>query len=593
MSKDRPLHDSKVFEPAPSLSAELRGLTRGRRVLIFWQVVVSFIEGGFEAAILTLFARLALRAVDAENEAVFVPGIGERSLAFSIIVLVVLIFGRLGAGLLNTFLSSRFQFSLVRRLRNESLDAYVSSSWLGQSKLDDGTVQQLLVSVPNGVSSQISNLTNHVGNIAIMVSMLGYSMFTDAGLTSILIFVIVSSTILFRPLRALIKRTSTRVVAYQKRLASAVAQFSSIRFEAQAFGLMEASSEPLRAAVESEAYQSEHLGRLKGSVVPIFTMVTYLAVALSILIIVNTGSENLATTGPILLVVLRSLSYGTAVQQAAAGLASLGPPLDFLRTQKDDLRNNQIVWGKRSLESLESFSLEGVTFAYPGAEVSAIEGAFLKVSNGMRVGIVGPSGGGKSTVVRLTLGLLQPQEGKVLVNDVPLHDYDRASWGSQIGIVPQSAQLISGSIAANLRFFRDGISEDDLWASLKIADLHDEVSSMPEGLATVIGPGRRALSGGQQQRLAIARAFASRPTLVVMDEPTSSIDGISETTISDSIGRMPDHVTVLIVSHRPKILEGCDVLVTVEGGKITAVGEPDSLMSSSSYLRSLDWTKRS
>ena len=572
---------------APKLG--LRQLLRARWPLAVSQVGLSFLEGAVEAAILTLFARLSLRAVEIDADSIFVPGLGDRSLSFALLLLLGLIALRLSAGLLGVFLASRLQFALVRIIRNHALRAYSNSSWLPQSKLNDGEVQQLVVTVPNGISSQISGLIANYGQVSIMVAMLGYSMLTDVRLTSLLILVIVLATLTFRPLRALIKRSARRALGFQRDLSSELAQFIGIRFEVQTFGLNERASVPLHKRVDREAAQSERLGRLKGSVIPLFTTVTYLAVTFSIVILINTETGNLERTGPILLVVLRSLSYGTAIQQAASGLASLRPSLELLQSRVDQLQDERIQWGDRRLIKFESCRLQNVKFTYPSAEVAAIQEASLDISRGMRVGVVGPSGGGKSTLLRFVLGVLQPQEGKIVVNGEPLHNYDRESWSRQVGVVPQASQLLAGSIADNLRLYRDGITDEALWESLEVADLRDEVASMPQGLNTIIGPGQRALSGGQQQRLAIARAFAGRPSLVVMDEPTSSVDALSEQSISDAIGRISNEVTVVIASHRPKILEGCDLLVTVEDGRISAVGDPEVLMKSSPYLRSLPW----
>jgi ABC-type bacteriocin/lantibiotic exporter with double-glycine peptidase domain len=132
--------------------------------------------------------------------------------------------------------------------------------------------------------------------------------------------------------------------------------------------------------------------------------------------------------------------------------------------------------------------------------------------------------------------------------------------------------------------YRDGITDDDLWWALEVADLAADVRAMPQALNTQIGAGARALSGGQQQRLAIARAFATRPNLVVMDEPTSSIDAMSEAAVSDALDRLPQDVTVIIVSHRMRILRGCDRLLVVEEGIITANGPSEKVLDSSPYL---------
>ncbi len=588
VSKHSSLSANEPGQEAFSTVRELRSLAKGTGFIAFSQVLVSFLEGALEAAILTLFARLALRAVEADTTTVSVPGLGEQALSTSLALLLVLIGLRLSAGLSNVFLSNRLQFALVRELRSDALAAYSASSWMAQSKLDDGAVQQLVVTIPSGISSQLAGLINSFGHVAIMLSMLGYSMVTDARLTLLLILVIILATFAFRPLRALIKRSASRALTFQKDLSSGVAQFVGIRFEVQTFGLAEAASTPLRSAAESEAVQSERLGRLKGLVIPLFTTITYLAVTLSIVVVVNTDSGNLETTGPILLVVLRSLSYGTAIQQAASGLASLRPSLELLRNRIDELRGGQILWGSRELERFESCRLDRATFTYPSNKDAALQESSLEITRGMRVGLVGPSGSGKSTITRLVLGLLQPNGGQILVNGEPVHHYDRKSWSSRVGIVPQAAQVISGSIADNLRFFRDGITDEDLWEALEVADLRKEIAALPAGLETRVGPGHRALSGGQQQRLAIARAFAARPEFVVMDEPTSSIDAVSEGTVSDAIDTLPSEVTVIIVSHRMRILRGCDMLVVVEGGRISAVGTPEEVESKSAYVQSLD-----
>ena len=579
--------DSERIEQRFSAATELRALSRGRYTGAALQVGISFLEGVLEAAILTLFARLALRAVDTDADFVFIPGLGERSLMAGLLTLVALIAARLGSGLLNAFLSSRLQHNLVRTIRHEALNAYSGSSWLSQSNLDDGDVQQLVVNVPNGISGQLAGLLINVGHIAIMVSMLGYSMLTDAQLTASLILVIILSTFLLRPLRALIKRAAKRALVHQKALSSGVAQLTAIRFEAQAFGLTEATARPLHDVVETDADQSERLSRLKGSVVPLYTTVTYLAVSLSILVLLNTDANSLERTGPILLVVLRSLSYGTAIQQAASSLASLRPSLELFRDRVDDLRSGEVLWGTAPLERFNSFQFDGVTFAYPECKETAVRGINFEITRGMRVGIVGPSGSGKSTAIRLLLGLFQPQLGFLLVNEKPIHDYTRKSWTERIGVVPQDGHILPASIAENIRFFREGITEDDIWLALEIADLRKEIEAMPDGLRTQLGPGHRSLSGGQQQRLTIARAFAGRPDLVVMDEPTSSIDALSEAAISSAINRIPQEVTVVLVSHRPKILEGCNILLTIEDGALTGVGSPAEMFETSRYLRTL------
>ena len=282
--------------------------------------------------------------------------------------------------------------------------------------------------------------------------------------------------------------------------------------------------------------------------------------------------------------VLRSLAYGQGIQQASVAIASLLPILDFLQEQVDSFHSRRLPWGNKPLTSVDRIQFDNVSYAYDQSDGSVLRDVNLTINRGERIGIVGPSGSGKSTLVRLLLGLVPTDTGHVLVNQSPIHEHDRELWGQRIGIVPQSAQVLHGTLADNLRLYREGIGDDDLWWALEVADLDEHVRSMPNALHTEIGAGARALSGGQQQRLAIARAFATRPDLVVMDEPTSSIDAMSEAAVSDAVERLPKDVTVVIVSHRMRILRGCDRLIVLEDGQITANGPPGQVLESSRYL---------
>ena len=548
------------------------------------QSLLSLVEGLIEAAILTVFARVALTAVTAGADGVEIPLVGERSTSVTLTVLGILILIRLIIGALVAVALGHLQFQMVTAIRSQVVMSYSRGSWRSQSDLDEGGLQQLLVTLPNSASSTLSGLLTHFGHLLIMVAMLGYALFADPVLTLALIAAIVGASLAFIPLRRWIKSRSGRVLDRQRSLSTAATELSALKFEVQAFGIGERISRPLRNLIVVEGRLARRVSVVKSMVVPLYTTMTYSAVAVGLVILQGTSADGLNDVGPILLVVLRSLAYGQGIQQAAVAIASLMPILDFLRNQVESFDSHRVDWGSKSLEGIDFIRLDDVSYAYSEADGPALRDAFVTVTRGERIGIVGPSGSGKSTLVRLLLGLVVADTGNVLVNETPIHEHDREMWSQRIGVVPQAAQVVHGSLADNLRMYRDGISDDDLWWALGVADLTGEVRSMPNGLNTMIGAGARALSGGQQQRLAIARAFATRPDLVVMDEPTSSIDAMSEAAVSDAIERLPEDVTVVIVSHRMRILRGCDRLIVVEGGRITANGPPERVLESSQYL---------
>ncbi|MDA2989662.1 MAG: ABC transporter ATP-binding protein [Actinomycetota bacterium] len=559
-------------------------LLRGHRRLAAAQSLLSLAEGLIEAAILTVFARVALTAVTDGAGGVEVPLIGERSTSVTLSVLGILIMIRLLIGALVAMALGHLQFQMVTAIRSQVVISYSRGSWRSQSELDEGGLQQLLVTLPNSASSALSGLLTHFGHLLIMTAMLSYALFADPLLTLALIAAIVGASLAFIPLRRWIKSRSARVLDRQRSLSTAATELSALKFEVQAFGIGERISRPLRDLIVVEGRLARRLSVVKSMVVPLYTTMTYSAVAVGLVILQGTTADGLDDVGPILLVVLRSLAYGQGIQQAAVAIASLVPILDFLRDQVESFDSHRVGWGSKSLVRIDRIQLDDVSYAYSEADGSALRDAFVTINRGERIGIVGPSGSGKSTLVRLLLGLVVADKGRVLVNEAPIHEHDREMWSQRIGVVPQAAQVVHGPLADNLRMYRDGISDDDLWWALGVADLIGDVRAMPDGLGTTIGAGARALSGGQQQRLAIARAFATRPDLVVMDEPTSSIDAMSEAAVSDAIERLPDDVTIIIVSHRMRILRGCDRLIVVENGEITANGTPEQVIDSSPYL---------
>lgn len=563
-------------------------LLRGSRLLSAAQAALALFEGFAEAAILTLFARLALFAVSEQDTSVYIPGLGENSLVASFVVLTILVSMRFLAGVANVAMANRLQLRVVSRIRNSVLTSYTSASWQAQLQLDAGALQQLAVTLPNGVSSQISSLIINLGHCLIMAAMIVYALATDLILTVTLTTIIVFASFLFWPLRRWIKLKSVQALREQKGLSSRVAELSDGKFDVQAFGVSQPVTSKLLHLVAVEARLQAQVGLLKGLIVPLYTTLTFIAVTFGLVVFANTTSDDLARSGPVFLVVLRSLSYGTAIQQAAAVLSGLAPSLSMIREHLARMGTEDRDWGVTQLERMKSVRFEQVAFSYANADALALSGATFDLSVGGRVGVIGPSGSGKTTLIRLLLGLVSPSSGQVLVNERPLREYDRDGWFSRLGVVPQSPTIFSGSVSENLRFHRSAISESDLWWALDVADLAGEIERLPDGLETLLGPEGWVMSGGQLQRFAIARALAGRPEMIVMDEPTSSIDAMSEASVSAAIERLPGDVTVVIVSHRKGILSGCDQVIVVEQARISAVGGGEEILDVAGYSRLLE-----
>jgi len=171
------------------------------------------------------------------------------------------------------------------------------------------------------------------------------------------------------------------------------------------------------------------------------------------------------------------------------------------------------------------------------------------------------------------------------VDGVALTDVDRTWWASRVSFVPQDPVLFTGTVAENIRFFRDDISDDDLRRAAQLANVLDDVNRLPEGFATHLGERGSQLSGGQRQRLSIARALAGGPDLLIMDEPTSALDGRSEALIRDTMDQLRAHMTIVVIAHRMSTLDLCDRIMVIEAGRMTAFESPSALHEKNAYYR--------
>ena len=222
------------------------------------------------------------------------------------------------------------------------------------------------------------------------------------------------------------------------------------------------------------------------------------------------------------------------------------------------------------LDVKESIEMKDITYAYPNTERLIFDHADLKIPVGASVGIVGTSGAGKSTVVDILLGLLEPSTGHIYADSVDVKDAGNyRKWLKNIGYIPQMIFMLDDTIRKNVAFGvpEDKIDEDRLWEVLKEAQLDEFIKTLPEGLETGIGERGIRLSGGQRQRIGIARALYNDPEVLILDEATSALDNDTEAAIMESINRLHGRKTLIIIAHRLQTIEKCDIVYRVEDGR--------------------------
>ncbi|MEU1327926.1 MULTISPECIES: thiol reductant ABC exporter subunit CydD [Streptomyces] len=263
---------------------------------------------------------------------------------------------------------------------------------------------------------------------------------------------------------------------------------------------------------------------------------------------------------------------GAQYHAAAEGLSAAEEIFAVLETEPRGT-------GTEDVPDSTRLELEGVTVRHEGRTEPSLDAVSLTVEPGETVALVGPSGVGKSTLLNVVLGFAVPDEGRVRVGGRDLAELDPERWRSRIAWVPQRPHLFAGTIAENVRLARPEADDAAVVAALRDAGAYDFVAELPDGERTLLGEDGAGLSAGQRQRLAIARAFLADRPLLLLDEPTASLDGETEAGIVDAVRRLAAGRTVLLVVHRPALLAVADRVVTLEPRAAEAQGPAASVVA--------------
>jgi ATP-binding cassette, subfamily B, bacterial len=215
---------------------------------------------------------------------------------------------------------------------------------------------------------------------------------------------------------------------------------------------------------------------------------------------------------------------------------------------------------------------EDVSFAYEGTPANALQRVSLRVAPGETLALVGPSGAGKSTIVKLLLRFYEPDSGRVTVDGKDITGLQVASLRENIAVLLQETLVFDGSVRENISYGRPGATDDEVIAAAEAADAHEFITALPDGYDTVIGEKGRLLSGGQRQRIAIARAMIRNATILVLDEPTTGLDGESGERILEPLRRLMAGRTTIIISHNLRAAREATEILVLEEGRIVERG---------------------
>ena len=273
-----------------------------------------------------------------------------------------------------------------------------------------------------------------------------------------------------------------------------------------------------------------------------------------------------------------------ALAGIAMGVAQIRPVLEMAKPIMEavpEVAEDKIVISRLS----GAIELNNVTFRYTDDMPPVLDDLSLKIRPGQYVAIVGKTGCGKSTLMRIMLGFETPQKGAVYYDGRDLKRIDLKSLRRKIGAVMQNGKMFTGDIFSNITISAPWLTLDDAWEAAEIAGMADDISRMPMGMHTIISEGQGGISGGQRQRLLIARAVAPKPRILMFDEATSALDNITQKQVSEALDRMK--CTRIVIAHRLSTIRQCDRIIVLDKGKIVEDGSYEELIAKNGFFAEL------
>lgn len=557
----------------------INALLRPHRAAVASLSFVSVAGGIAEASFLVVATHSAL-TLAADDSNFTIAGF-ELSVRSSLGICGVLIAVRLVVALVGVVLSARITSTVIAELRVRLSRSFIQTSWPTKQSEPVGQLQQLLVAYSQEATHAINSATASIVAALSLAALVSVAISVNALASLLMVLVLGVIAALLMPLRRVVNRLAKSVLDGELAFAHDVADLSEMGVEIETCGVRNEVTEHLADVIQANRALLQRVDTVKLSIAPLYVSLAYAVVVLGMILIVTTNAGELGWLGAVMLIVLRSLAYGQQIQVSSAVIAERAPLLDSLeRTIARYLASPGAV-GSVQIDEVGPIEVTNMCFSYtPDSEV--LSNLSFTIRTGEVIGIIGPSGGGKTTLLQLLLGLREPDSGSIRVGGHKLDSVDRNSWTSLVGFVPQDCSLMSGTLEDNVNFFREVNSEETLLA-VEAAHLTTEASSLPDGLATRVGSHGIQLSGGQRQRVAIARALVTYPRLVILDEPTAALDAGAELHIRESLARLGKQVTVVIVAHRLSTLEECDRIMVLEAGRISAFGKPEVLTRESDF----------
>ena len=515
------------------------------------------------------------RAIQTCFEWAHIPFVPKFLLGF----IVVLFIGKAFVTLLLNYIQIGITNEYERQTRAKLFRMVLHASWPYLLRQKLGNLETVLMIDTPAATAMITKISF---TITLMTSLFMYLVvaFSISSVVTLTTFVIgILTFVCLRPLMDRVHALSrARAALYRDTLHHTTEHVSGLKtvkafgVEAQAISL----GEQLYAEIKKRSTRIQMLQQVATQAVAPIGII-YIASILSLAF--KTPFISLAALPAILYLIYRIFTYVQQLQNNVQYISELAPHLErVVLYETNAIQGTEAPSGTLPFSFIKELSFNQVSFAYEtGKEV--LHTLSFTIPKGSMVGIVGPSGAGKTTCVDLILRLLQPTKGTIELDGVAASHIALSEWRKHVAYVSQDFFIIHGTIRDNIRFYDDALSDTDVWEAARMAHIDEFIRTCEKGLDTQVGERGIMLSAGQRQRLVIARALARKPSLLILDEATSALDNESEAHIKHVIQELKGHITVVAIAHRLSTIMGSDKLVVLSDGNVAETGSPQELLA--------------
>ena len=557
-----------------------------KRVLLI--TTLGFLSGLFASigigAVIPLFSLITTQPTEEIN---FISRIIENAFNFlnipftplSLIFFIALLFILKGLVQFTAkYINNKILAQFGEETRNNLVDLTFRSSWPHLLEQKIGHLETILLRDVY-ISTSLFNLISSF--ILLFTSFSMYALVAlaiSANFTLLTIALGIILTLVLKPVFYKIKKLSEETAGIQKlsshHISENIIGMKAVKSTASENAVIQKGKEYFKKLKEAEIKASFYRETGVSFIEPAAFIVITLLFAFSY----KSPGFNIAAFAVVIFLIQKMFMF---IQSMQTHIQDINQSIPYLKAvleyRQDAIKNTETDSGKKNFSFNNSIKFDVVSFSY-GPTREIVSGLTFSIKKGETIGLVGPSGTGKTTVVDLLLRLFTPQKGVILIDGEDIHNVGLKEWRKRIGYVPQDIFLINDTIKNNIRFYNESISEKDIIEAAEMANIYDTVIELPKKFDTVVGERGVKLSGGQKQRIVLARALARKPEILILDEATSAIDTESEKLIQQSIKDLKGKVTILIIAHRPSTVMNCDRLVVLEKGGILEEGPPEKLI---------------